>query len=123
MRITMDIELIVLAYNQEGKAREVLQAMKQLQKDRIISILNAAVLVKNKDGKTSLTETEDVDAKHGALFGAITGSLVGLLGGPGGVVVGAAAGAATGGVTARAMDMGFPDEYMRDLQQALRPGS
>jgi uncharacterized membrane protein len=119
----MDMELIVLAYNQEGKAREVLQAMKQLQKDRIISILNAAVLVKNKDGKTSLTETEDMDVKHGALFGAITGGLVGLLGGPSGVIVGAAAGAATGGVAARVMDMGFPDEYMRDLQQGLRPGS
>jgi len=119
----MDVELIVLTFNEEGKANEVLQALKQLDKEGVIKVLDAAVLIKDQDGKAFLRETEDVDAKHGALFGAIAGGLIGLLGGPAGAIVGAAAGAATGGVAAHGIDMGFPDETLKDLQRGLQPGS
>jgi uncharacterized membrane protein len=119
----MPISLVVYAYNEEGKAEEVLKALNELQKRKVFTVLNAAVLVMDKDGKTRLRETEDVDAKLGALFGAITGGLVGLLGGPVGAIVGAVAGAATGGVAAHEMDMGFSEEYLRELQESLRPGS
>jgi uncharacterized membrane protein len=101
----------------------VLKALRELDKTGIIAVLNAAVLAMDKDGKVRLRETEDVDAKRGAIFGAIAGGLVGLLGGPAGVIVGAAAGAAAGGVAAHKIDMGFSDEYLKDLQQSLKPGS
>lgn len=119
----MDVELIVLTFNEEGKANEVLQALKQLDKEGVIKVLNAAVLIKDQDGKAFLRETEDVDAKHGALFGAIAGGLIGLVGGPAGAIVGAAAGAAIGGVAVHGIDMGFPDETLKDLQRGLQPGS
>ena len=119
----MDVELIVLTFNEEGKANEVLQALKQLDKEGVIKVLDAAVLIKDQDGKAFLRETEDVDAKHGALFGAIAGGLIGLVGGPAGAIVGAAAGAVTGGVAAHGIDMGFPDETLKDLQRGLQPGS
>lgn len=64
-----------------------------------------------------------MDAKHGALFGAIMGGLIGLVGGAPGVIVGAVAGAGTGGVAAQLIDLGFPNEYLRDLQDSLQPGS
>lgn len=117
------VSLLVYAYNEEGKANEVLKALQKLDKTGIIAVLNAAVLAMDKDGKVRLRETEDVDAKRGALFGAIAGGLVGLLGGPVGVIVGAAAGAATGGVAAHRIDMGFSDEYLREIQESLKPGS
>lgn len=117
------VSLLVYAYNEEGKADEVLKALQKLDKTGIIAVLNAAVLVMDKDGKVRLRETEDVDAKRGALFGAVAGGLVGLLGGPVGVIVGAAAGAATGGVAAHRIDMGFSDEYLREIQESLKPGS
>ena len=87
-----------------------------------IEVPNEAMLVKDQHGKTFLKETEDVDARHGALFGAITGGLIGLVSGPAGAIVGAADGAVTGGVAARGIDRGFPDEYLRGLQQGLQPG-
>lgn len=117
------ISLVVYAYNEEGKAGEVLKALRELQRRRVFAVLNAAVLVMDKDGKARLRETEDVNAKRGALFGAIAGGLVGLLGGPAGVIVGAAAGAATGGTAAHQIDMGFSDEYLGELQESLKPGS
>jgi uncharacterized membrane protein len=117
------VSLLVYAYNESDKADKVLKALKELDKTGIIAVLNAAVLAMDKDGKVKLHETEDVDAKRGAIFGAIAGGLVGLLGGPAGVIVGAAAGAAAGGVAAHKIDMGFSDEYLKDLQQSLTPGS
>ena len=117
------VSLLVYAYNEHDKADKVLKALKELDKTGIIAVLNAAVLAMDKDGKVRLRETEDVDAKRGAIFGAIAGGLVGLLGGPAGVIMGAAAGAAAGGVAAHKIDMGFSDEYLKDLQQSLKPGS
>jgi len=117
------VELIVAAFNDEDKAGEVLKDLKELQKEQIIFLVNAAVMTKNEKGKVSLKETQDVGAGKGALFGAVAGGLLGLLGGPAGVIVGAAAGAATGGVAANKIDMGFPDDTLKELQSTLSPGS
>lgn len=117
------VELVVLMSEIAGTAAEALQALKASVRHGDLVVLNAAVLVKDQEGETSLAEMEDIDPRHGTLFGAITGGLVGLLGGPIGVVVGAAAGAATGHVAARRIDMGFPDEYLARLQEGLQPGS
>ena len=88
------LELIVAAFNGEQKAGEVLKTLKQLQKEEIVFLVNAAVMTKDEKGKVSLKETQDVGTGKGAIFGAIAGGLLGLIGGPAGVVVGAAAGAA-----------------------------
>lgn len=117
------VELIVAAFNEKNKAEEVLKTLKQLEKEEIIFLVNAAVMTKDDKGKVSLKETQDVGAGKGALFGAIAGGLIGLIGGPVGVVVGAAAGAATGGVAANKIDMGFPDDTLKELQETLTTGS
>ncbi|MBN1146381.1 MAG: DUF1269 domain-containing protein [Anaerolineales bacterium] len=117
------IELVVAAFNDEGKAETVLDELKKLEKEQTISLVNAAVMTKNEQGKVSLKETQDVGAGKGALFGAVAGGLIGLLGGPAGVIIGAAAGAAAGGVAANKIDMGFPDDTLKELQETLTPGS
>ena len=117
------VELIVAAFNDEDKAKQALEILKELEKEQIIMLVNAAVMVKDEKGKVKLKETQDVDSKRGAVFGAIAGGLIGLLGGPAGVIVGATAGAATGGVAAGKIDMGFPDDTLKELQEALTPGS
>jgi uncharacterized membrane protein len=117
------VELIVAAFNDEQEAKATLKVLKQLEKEEVIFLVNAAVLTKNDKGNVSIKETQDVKAGKGALFGAVAGGLIGLLGGPAGVVVGAAAGAATGGVAANKIDMGFPDDALKELQETLTPGS
>ena len=117
------IELIVAAFGEESKAGEALESLRQLEKDETIALINAAVMVKDEKGKISIKETQDVRGGKGALFGAIAGGLIGLIGGPVGVIVGAAAGAATGGVAASKIDMGFPDDTLKEIQEVLKPGS
>ncbi len=118
-----NIELVVLTVDEAQTAEVALKALKPLAKNDVGAVLNAAVLEKDEQGKGSLKEMDDVDRRHGALFGAITGGLIGLVGGPAGVIVGAAAGAVTGGVAAGLIDMGFPDDYLKSLQDGLQPGT
>lgn len=117
------IELIVAAFSDESKAAAVLKDLKKLEKDGVILLVNAAVMVKDEKGKVSIKETEDISGGKGALFGAIAGGLIGLLGGPVGVIIGAAAGAATGGVAASKIDMGFPNDTLKELDDSLTPGT
>jgi uncharacterized membrane protein len=119
-----EIELVVVVFDEPGGAKEALKLLKQLERRKeIVALRNVAVLVRDEQGQTSLSETQDVDAKHGAIFGAITGGLVGLVGGPIGAIVGAAAGAATGRATAKRVDSGFSNKYLQDIQDKLQPGS
>ncbi|MGD9099328.1 MAG: DUF1269 domain-containing protein, partial [Anaerolineae bacterium] len=86
-------------------------------------VRNAAVLVKNHHGRASFKEAEDLDTKYSLLFGTITGALIGLSGGPAGALVGATTGAIAGTVVAHRIHMGFPIEYLRELEQDLKPDS
>ncbi|GAB4579615.1 MAG: hypothetical protein Fur0022_23530 [Anaerolineales bacterium] len=117
------VELLVSAYNEQGKAENVLQQLRKAEKEGLIRIANAAILTKDSKGEVEIHETEDVDSKKGAIFGAITGGLLGLLGGPIGAVLGAAAGAATGGFAAKKIDFGFEDDALHELKEGLTPGS
>ncbi len=115
-----DLELIVAVYDDPDKASEALKFLKTMTDE---TIHNAAIVVKDEDGKTRFKDLQDVDAKHGRIFGAVSGGLIGLIGGPVGVIVGAIAGAVTGGIAAKHVDMGFSDDFLKRLQELLQPGS
>jgi uncharacterized membrane protein len=117
------VELIVVLYGEQGQATQALKDLLSLAKRREIRLVDAAVMEKDRAGKTWLKETQDLDAKKGATIGAILGGLLGLLEGPAGVIVGAAAGAAAGGVAARKVDMGFSDEFLNQVKGGLQPDS
>jgi uncharacterized membrane protein len=116
-------ELLVLTFRAESKASEVLMTIQQMIDEGYISVLNVALLIRYNDGRTLVKDIQDVGLGRGALFGAITGGLIGLVGGPVGAVIGAVAGATAGGVAAHAIDRGFPNQYLKELQANLKPGS
>ncbi len=117
-----NMEMVIVLLKAADMAKAALAAIKQLPKKKGVRLFNVAVLSKDKDGKISVTETEDVNPRQGAVFGAITGGVIGLLGGPIGAIVGATAGAATARAAAKRIDMGFTDEYLAQFQESLQPG-
>ncbi len=118
------VELIVMVFEDENRAGEVLDKLRELAKGMALGhIRNAAVIVKDKEGEVSLHEADDIGPRRGMIFGAITGGLVGLVGGPVGVIVGATAGAATGRAASKRIDMGFSDRYLKGVQKRLTPGT
>jgi uncharacterized membrane protein len=117
------IELIVAAFKEEKAADDALQVLKQAKKEKLIGIVDAAVLRRDEHNKLHLKETADVGGGKGAVTGGVLGAVLGLIAGPGGLIIGAAAGALTGGVAAKAIDSGIPDHRLREIGEALKPGT
>lgn len=115
-------ELLAVVFDDVDVAKRALALLIEKRKKGEISIFDIAVVEKGENGEANIKEPGDVDAKHGAVFGAIAGGLIGLIGGPIGVVVGVAGGAVTGGIAAERIDMGFSNEFLNDLAEALKPG-
>ncbi len=117
-----DIELVIRVFDDPGGADDALEFVEELSRQRTITILNAAVLVKDQEGQVSVKDTRDISAKKGRLMGAVTGGLIGLLAGPGGAVVGALVGLGAGGAAGKRIDEGFSDKFLANLQEHLQPG-
>jgi uncharacterized membrane protein len=116
------VELIVAAFDQEGRAGQVLAEIKELEKMKFIGVWNAAVITKDADGKLKLQEIAEIKGvKRGAGIGAIAGGIIGILaGGPiGGIVLGAAAGALGGKV----IDLGFSNAELKEMGELMGPES
>jgi uncharacterized membrane protein len=114
-------EVFVIAFPGEQRAQEVLDVLKQLDHEGAAQLRNAAIIRRSAKGEISITETRDFSDKQGAIAGALAGGLIGLLRGH--VIFDAALGAAGGYGVSKVVDLGFPDAYLRDLAQQLKPDS
>ena len=118
---TANHEMMVIAFEDEYKADEVLSTLKQLDVEAVVDLKSAAVVVREADGRIRIRETRDFDAKQGAMGGALAGGVLGLLGG--GLLRGAILGAAGGALAGKAIDLGLNDEYLRSVGESLGYGT
>jgi uncharacterized membrane protein len=118
---TPNYEMVVLAFQDEYKADEVLSTLKQLDVEAIVDLKSAAVVVREVDGRVRIRETRDFDAKQGAIGGAVAGGLLGLL--AGGLLRGAILGAAGGALAGKGIDLGLDDEYLKSIGESLGSGT
>ena len=114
--------IIVVAYPQEGAAKEMLTKATEAKKQKIFQFWDAAVIRKDEKGHYYYDETRDMSAPKGAGIGAVLGGLIGLPGGPAGIVLGAGLGAAIGGFMANT-DSGLNDDRLEDVGHALQSGN
>lgn len=117
------VQLILAAFNDEKAADQALNELKAAKKERLIGILDAAVMRRDEKGKLHIKETAEFTGGQGALGAGAIGAMIGLIGGPIGVAIGGAAGALVGGIAGKLIDTGIPDERLRELGESLKPGS
>jgi uncharacterized membrane protein len=118
-------ELVARVFDAPNKAAESLAFVKELQRQQhgALKIHNSALLVRDADGKLTITETGNLSPRTGAWIGAIGGGLLGALAGPVGIAIGAAAGAGLGRASTRWFDLGLPDEFLDRLRGYLQPNT
>jgi uncharacterized membrane protein len=116
------IQLVVAAFPDEKAAKAVLKDLKAAKRAKLIGIVNAAVVRKDKKGKLHIMETADMHRGQGARLGGITGAVVGLMAGPA-LVVPAAVGALVGSMASKLRDTGFSDDRLKMLGEGLQPES
>jgi uncharacterized membrane protein len=112
--------LVVIGYESEVKAEEVRLALLKMQKDYLIDLADAVVVVRDENGKVKLRQMYNLTAA-GAVSGGFWGSLIGLmfLNPLFGMAIGAGAGAISGALR----DVGIDDSVMKKLAETLKPGT
>jgi uncharacterized membrane protein len=114
-------EMMVVAFDSEDEAEQVLDALKALEGEHVIDLKSAAVVVRRADGKVRIKETKDFDARQGAIGGAVAGGLLGLL--RGGLLKGAILGAAGGAAAGKVVDLGLEDDFLKEVGETLGTGT
>ena len=112
--------LVVIDYENEVKAEEVRLALLKMQKEYLIDVADAVVVVRDDKGKVRLRQMYNLTAA-GAVSGGFWGALVGLLflNPLFGMAIGAAAGAVSGALS----DVGLDDAFMKKLGETIKPGT
>ncbi len=121
-------ELVVIGFDDPHEADRVLSELQRLQKEYLVDLEDAVVVIRDTKGKLRMKQSVDLvgpAAASGALWGALWGSLVGLLflNPLIGLAAGAALGAGSGALAARLADYGIDDDFIRSVGQALQPNT
>lgn len=116
--------LVGVSFDDAFRASEFLLAVRRLQHEGHLKLVDAVLVTKAEDGKTHVQETTDTQPGPAALSGALWTGLIGfLLGGPVGWLVGGAVGAGVGATTAHFVDLGVPDAWVDWFRAAVQPGT
>jgi len=120
--------LVVLDFDGVGTADEVLTKLRGMQKQYLIDLEDACVVVHTEAGKVQVKQAVNL-ASIGAASGASTGMLIGALAGLlvlnplAGMAVGALAGAGFGALSGRMADYGINDEFIKNLGKIIPKNS
>ena len=112
-------DLIVLAFDSEDGALQLRDKLLSLQKQQLISLEDAAVVIRRQDGKVKVKQLHSL-VGAGALGGAFWGMLIGLIFWMPwlGLALGAAGGALGGHFT----DIGVDDKFIKEVGNTIEPG-
>ena len=112
-------ELIVFAFDSESGADEMRDELGQMQKQQLITLDDAAVVVRKQDGKVKVNQAVSL-VGAGALGGSFWGLLIGaLFMAP---WLGLAIGAATGAIAGKVTDVGVDDAFIKEVGETIEPG-
>jgi uncharacterized membrane protein len=112
-------ELIVFAFPNEKGASEMDEAINRLKKEQLITLDDAAIVVRNHDGKVKVKQAVDL-VGTGTVGGAFWGMLIGLLFWM--PWLGMAVGAITGAITGKLTDYGINDDFIHEVAETIEPG-
>src|SRR5262245_43538107 len=121
-------DLIVIGYQGEDTADQVLNKLHTLKKEYLIDFEDACVVIRDQGGKIHLKQGVNltgVAAATGGLRGALWGTLIGLLflNPLLGLVTGAAFGAGFGALAGSLTDYGIDDNFIKSVGSTIVPGS
>ncbi len=112
-------DLIVLAFDNENGAIQMRDKLAMLQKQQIIELADAAVVIRRQDGKVKVKQAVSL-VGAGALGGAFWGMLIGLIFFM--PWLGLAMGALGGALGGKFTDIGVDDKFIKEVGNTIQPG-
>jgi uncharacterized membrane protein len=118
----MSRNLIVIVFDTEDKADEVLATMKSTQKHGFLNLEDTVVVKKGADGKVHSKNAMDKTTKEGIAVGGFLGLfLTAFFFGPIGWLGAALIGGAAGGGIGALMKKGVDKDFIHDVSEAIQP--
>ncbi len=112
--------IVVLGFNNRVAAQEALTAMTRLQTEGKLMVRDAVFVTKDEKGHAHVEETTDPTPGRAALGGGFWGLLFGaILAVP---IAGLAIGAGAAALSAKLIDKGLSDKFVKQLRQSVKPG-
>jgi uncharacterized membrane protein len=116
----MTKSLVVLAFETMDEADKVHEALVKGMKAGLLQIEDAAVVVKDEEGKVNVKNQVARGTWLSTGVGGALGLLIGGIFFPlGGLVMGLAGGALVG----RMLDLGVDSNFVKDIEQEIKPGT
>lgn len=112
-------DLIVVTFANVEDAKKLRADLRKLERDGALGLNDAAVIAKDADGKVNVHDEVDKSVWIGALAGGLLGTVLSFVFPLVGLVIGAGGGALVG----KSLDMGVDKDFIRDVSNALTPGS
>jgi uncharacterized membrane protein len=112
--------ILAITFEDENQGMAVLQSLKHLQTQEVLKLDDAAVIVKDAEGKVQVKNLTESNVKGGAALGGFIGLLIGGLLFP---VAGLALGLAGGALIGKSLGNGVDKKFVKDVQESLNPGN
>ncbi|MFF0739685.1 DUF1269 domain-containing protein [Streptomyces sp. NPDC004111] len=112
-------DLVVLGFTDKDKAEAVLRLSKELSRQELLDLEDAALAWRTQEGKVHVRQSYNLTGA-GAAGGALWGTLFGMLFLM--PVFGAAVGAAAGAAAGKLSDIGVNDSFVKEVANTLEPG-
>lgn len=121
-------DFICLAFKELDTADHFLNELRNLEKEHVVELEDACVVVRDSDGKLHIKQSVNLvalGASRGASFGMLMGTLVGLLfmNPLAGLLAGGLFGAGSGALQGKMSDYGINDEFIKSLGSTIAPNS
>jgi uncharacterized membrane protein len=110
--------LVVITFNREHEARDARNAVSNLAHQGLIRVDDAAVIMKDPDGKIHVDNELESSTKTGAVVGGLLGAVLFFLFPLAGIALGALGGALVG----KSIEPGVDQGFVRDVTAGLKPG-
>lgn len=112
--------MVVLGFDTRIAAQEALTAMARLQQEGKLLVRDAVFVTKDDKGHAHVEETTDPSVGRAAMGGAFWGLLFGaILLVP---IAGLAVGAGVSALSAKLIDTGLSDKFVKQLRESIQPG-
>ncbi len=112
--------LIVLTFDNMEEGPKVRSALHDLEKAGRLKMEDAAVIIKDSDGKVKVHGQASSDSTTGALLGGLLGLMLGLVFFP---IAGLALGLAGGALVGHSLGRNVDKKFVQDVEKAMQPGS